>query len=542
MSSGVRTRSARGKVGRLRVERDPDILASHLQDAAHFPGGHAQALVAPESEAEVAEALALGSSVLPIGAQSSLTGGATPMGDLILSTAKMKAVESVSSDAVRVQPGVSLAELDVVLASKGVRYPPVPTYTGATVGGVVATNAAGAATFKYGSTRDWVRALTVVLPGGEVIDLERGETVAHADGYFDIHLSTRTARVVVPRYRMPRGGEAFRRLLCAARDGSHRSLHRRRRHPRRRDLGHPSRRFRRGRPSASRSYRVRRGASAWSSCATSASCRDRPGRRAIPHGIDVAAIEHVDRRCLELLREDGQDRLNGVVCTPDTEIALLVTLELGPGFTAERAYDEIGRWRERPAPDGPLARFCRLLDAAGVLDDVEVAVPGDHARFAQLMAAREAVPAAVNARVGRAQRDLDPRIEKVAADVIVPTERLTELFDRCDEEFSRRGLDGAVWGHISDGNLHPNVISRSAAEVEAGKAAMLSIGRAAIALGGAPLAEHGVGRNLGKQQLLRELYGDAGIAEMQRVKQALDPEWRLAPGVVFPSLGRCLAQ
>ena len=97
------------------------------------------------------------------------------MGDLIVSTARMKAVEWLSADAVRVQPGISLAELDLVLATRGARYPPVPTYTGATVGGVVATNAAGAATFKYGSTRDWVRALTVVLPCGEVIDLERGE-------------------------------------------------------------------------------------------------------------------------------------------------------------------------------------------------------------------------------------------------------------------------------------------------------------------------------------------------------------------------------
>jgi D-lactate dehydrogenase (cytochrome) len=255
-------------------------------------------------------------------------------------------------------------------------------------------------------------------------------------------------------------------------------------------------------------------------------------------GIDVAAIEHVDRRCLELLREDGLDRLHGVVCATDSEIALLVTLELAPDFTAARAYDEIGRAREPQGPAGPLTRFCRLLDAAGVLDDVEVAVPGDDARLHQLMAAREAVPAAVNARVGRAQRDIDPGIEKVAADIIVPTGQLTALFDRCDEEFSRRGLDAAVWGHISDGNLHPNVMSRTAAEVQAGKAAMLSIGRAAIALGGAPLAEHGVGRNLGKQQLLRELYGDAGIVAMQRVKQAIDPEWRLSPGVIFPSLGR----
>jgi len=62
-------------------------------------------------------------------------------------------------------------------------------------------------------------------------------------------------------------------------------------------------------------------------------------------------------------------------------------------------------------------------------------------------------------------------------------------------------------GHISDGNLHPNVIPRSFADVESGKAAMLELGGAVIGFGGSPLAEHGVGRNLVKQQLLRELYG-----------------------------------
>ena len=65
------------------------------------------------------------------------------------------------------------------------------------------TNAAGAATFKYGATRQWVQALTVVLADGDVLDIERGQTRAHPDGYFDLELSNRTARVPVPRYEMP---------------------------------------------------------------------------------------------------------------------------------------------------------------------------------------------------------------------------------------------------------------------------------------------------------------------------------------------------
>src|SRR4051812_44218559 len=128
--SFVRTRPPRGPLGSLRFERDPDILAAHLQDAAHFPGGHAEALVAPETEADVAAALALSSSGLAIGAQSSLPGGATRRGDLFLSPARMKAVEWLSVRAVRVQRGVSLAELARALGGGGPLSPPVPTFTG----------------------------------------------------------------------------------------------------------------------------------------------------------------------------------------------------------------------------------------------------------------------------------------------------------------------------------------------------------------------------------------------------------------------------
>ena len=67
----------------------------------------------------------------------------------------------------------------------------------------MATNAAGAATFKYGTTRDWVRRLTVVLASGDVLDLTRGETRAHPDGYFEVLAPGGARRVPVPSYRMP---------------------------------------------------------------------------------------------------------------------------------------------------------------------------------------------------------------------------------------------------------------------------------------------------------------------------------------------------
>ena len=183
--------------------RDPEILASHLDDAAHFSGGHAAELFAPSSEAEVAAVLRGAAAVLPIGAQSSLTGGATPMGEALLSTARLNLIEFIGLDHVRVQAGVTIAALDNALRRVGRAYPPSPTFTGAFVGGTVATNAAGAATFKYGTTRDWVSALTLVLPTGDVLDVERGATRADADGCFELRLADRTIHLNVPHYRMP---------------------------------------------------------------------------------------------------------------------------------------------------------------------------------------------------------------------------------------------------------------------------------------------------------------------------------------------------
>src|SRR5436190_7829349 len=89
------------------IGRDPDVLASFLEDAAHFPGGFAAGLAAPASEAELAALLRASPSVLAIGAQSSLTGGATPHGEVIVSTSRLKQVGDIGADRVRAGAGVT---------------------------------------------------------------------------------------------------------------------------------------------------------------------------------------------------------------------------------------------------------------------------------------------------------------------------------------------------------------------------------------------------------------------------------------------------
>jgi D-lactate dehydrogenase (cytochrome) len=252
-----------------------------------------------------------------------------------------------------------------------------------------------------------------------------------------------------------------------------------------------------------------------------------------PGGLDVSAIEMLDAPCLAMLHEDGADARHGVALPRGTETALLIQVELAADTSGEQAYEQIASALDPGGDAFPLGQFCRLLDRAGVLDHVEVAVPGDRARAQQFYDFRESAPEAVKHRVALAKQQVDPGIQKTAADMVVPFERFEEMLRVYREGYERRGLRYAIWGHVSDGNVHPNVIPRTLADVTAGQEAILEFGREAIARGGSPLSEHGVGRSPVKQALLRQLYGDDGIEQMKAVKRALDPEAKMAPGVLF---------
>ncbi len=529
----IRARPSRGE-GRPPRLTAPEDVAAYLQDAARTPGGHAPEVLLPRTEAEVAQAVKTAASLLPVGAQSSLTGGGTPFGQTVLSLARMNGIGRVEGDRVRVEAGVALVSLEEALAPHRLFYPPSPTFRGALVGGTAATNAAGAATFKYGSTRPWVRALTVVLANGDVLDLARGECRAHPDGYFDVVLTTGEARrVPVPTYTMPQvakrsaGYHAEPEMdlvdLFVGSEGT---------------LGVITEIEVAVIPEPVRLL-------GWTTLASEQAAlrlvaRMREAARATwasrdERGLDVAAIESMDGRCLQLLREDGKDRENGVHLDASSQTALLVQVELPAGSRPTDVMDQVASFDSDVAEDTPVARFLTLLREAGALDTLVLALPGDTRRAQQLLALREAVPMAVNHRIAEVQRGGQAAVRKTAADMIVPFESLGEMVERYRDGFSRRGLDHALWGHVSDGNIHANVIPRSEEDVRLGDEALLEFGDEVVRLGGCPLSEHGVGRSRCKQELLRRLYGEDGIGEMRRTKDALDPEWRLAPGVLFPS-------
>ncbi|MDN6371503.1 MAG: FAD-binding protein [Brevibacterium aurantiacum] len=161
---------------------DRDVIDSYPSDKALFcPAGPALALVRARTVDDVVAVMSFATQhhipVVTQGARTGLSGAANAVdGGLLLNVAAMDQVLEIDevNQTCRVQPGVINQDLKTALAEHGLAYPPDPGSVAiSTIGGNVATNAGGMCCVKYGVTKDYVRAMTVVLADGTVTKLGR---------------------------------------------------------------------------------------------------------------------------------------------------------------------------------------------------------------------------------------------------------------------------------------------------------------------------------------------------------------------------------
>ncbi|MHA1352759.1 MAG: FAD-binding oxidoreductase [Candidatus Heimdallarchaeaceae archaeon] len=484
------------------------ILSSYslyLIDESKMEGGKTDLLFFPKSEDEVASIISdLYEKRIPFtiqGGRTGIVGGAIPLTGALITFDLMNNILDLGFDEqrkkwfVKLQPGVTLDELNSFLKYKEVNklmnynensnllksflnlqnriyYPVDPTESSAMIGGTVAANASGARSFKYGATRNWVKRLHVVLPNGYLLDIPRGKYFEE-NNEFIIICDDEKIHIPLPTYEMPK---------CKNAAG----------------------------------YYYKKGMDLIDLFIGS------EGTLGVITEVELwleempSILENIlfFRNCINLLRlnEKKYPELNIKSIRDSAQAAISFGIQFQED-TLEQLFDALDEL---------------TLSCNSSLDDGWCAeTENEQIMFHKL---RHAVPEIVNSIIAKRKSEY-PQLHKLGTDMAVSDQYIKEIMNYYHSLLNEKDLEYAIWGHIGDNHVHVNILPRNMEELKIGKELYLQFAKRVIDLGGTVSAEHGIGKI--KKSYLKLMFGDEGIKDMIRVKEAIDNHWLLNRGNMF---------
>ena len=157
------------------LQTNQSLREQHAHTVTYIPAQLPDAVVFPNTTSEVQDIVQVCAQynvpIIPFGTGTSLEGGVNaPAGGISVDLMKMNKVISVNAEDldVTLQPGVTREELNVHLRDQGLFFPIDPG-ANASLGGMAATRASGTNAVRYGTMRENVVNLTVVMPDGKII-------------------------------------------------------------------------------------------------------------------------------------------------------------------------------------------------------------------------------------------------------------------------------------------------------------------------------------------------------------------------------------
>ncbi|MDQ6831118.1 MAG: FAD-binding oxidoreductase [Gemmatimonadota bacterium] len=479
-----------------------DLIARALySEAAGIGRAMPDAVAVPSDADDVAElvrwAAAAQHPLVPRGSGSSMAGGAIGPG-VIVDLSRMAHINEVDAARrlVQVGPGALRGAVNEQAKRAGLRFPVDPS-SGAfcTVGGMAATNAAGAHTMHFGSTRRWVTALDCVFADGSHAWVRRGEPAPRKIGAV-----TRFLNDVAPDIR------------TAASRLAHRTL-------RKDSSGYALAAFAESGElvdllvGSEGTLAMFVGVELSLAPMPNATCSLLAAFASLDRAVDGAAAARVaGSAACELLDKTFLDVAASASPIPvpaGTEAVLLIELEAASDTDAATAA-------------ASLERALKLAGATTTL------VALDAAREAELWTLRHAA-SPILAR-------LDPSLKSMQfiEDGCVPPERLADYVRGVRAVLAARGVRGVIFGHAGDANVHVNpLVDVRRPEWRAEVAAILTDVTALVAaLGGSSSGEHGDGRL--RTPLSVKTWPVLDRDLFARVKRAFDPAGILNPGVKVP--------
>jgi glycolate oxidase len=440
-----------------RVLSGKEQLLVYGYDASTAVTGLPEVVVCPEAEGEVVTALQIAQQyrvpVFARGAGTGLAAGAAPNAGIALSLGNMRRIKEIDTENLMavVEPGVVTAHLQAAVEAHGLFYPPDPaSLKVSTLGGNVATGAGGPRCLKYGVTREYVRGIRAVLPGGAIVT-DGGKYLKSATGYNLAQLfvgSEGTLGVVT---------EITLRLI-----------------PKPPAVGTVMALF------------------------TSLEHATRTVGRVLGSGILPSVMEFMDSLSLQCV-----DKAFGLNLPAGTQAMMLIECD--------------GRAEAVSAELAVVAELCADGGATVV---------------------SRATEAEERARLWKARRSVSPSLSRLrpvrlGEDISLPRSAIVSMVNEIQRIASEHNLLIPTFGHIGDGNLHPNILYDPADAAEAARVMPCAeaLVRAAVAHGGTLSGEHGIG--LLKRDLLPLALAPINLDLYRGIKAVFDPHGIMNPGKVF---------
>lgn len=488
------------------VKTDKDILVKYERDESNFQG-KVEKLYLPENKQDLIDILKecyqTETPVTASGAGTGLTGGRVPFGGAVISFELMNKIKNIDSYKLTalVEPGLILQDFENALEEINCFYPPNPTENGSSIGGNVANNSSGARTFKYGATRNFVQALTVILSNGDELVLKRGENFVKDNVLKVTATNGNVYQTEIEPYIMPDVKHAAGYYLKNDMDvidlfiGNEGTLG---------FIADITLNF------IPEPEKVLGAVIFFDDMDKLFSFIDEVRsfsiiRNKIPFKefdkITSRIIEYYDVYSLNLLRLSNNE-------IPETAVAAIwLEQEINSDnedTMLEQWYDLIGEY-------------------TGLADNTWIAV--NEKEHERLRGFRHSLPAQINEMFTKNNQTL------VGTDTAVPVESFKDYYYFTINQIKAQHLDYVIYGHIGNCHLHSNVITKNEEDRKRAYIFYDNCINETLKLKGTISAEHGIGKI--KKKYLHQMYGDKGIAEMKKIKALFDPKNLISQSTLF---------
>lgn len=467
---------------------DPQLIAPYLKDASNYSNGFAEKIIVPEKLDEFVEFMECNKLPITIaGAGTGMTGSRIPNSGLVVSLELFNDIILFDEGFIDVGPSVSLKELNDYLDLNSYMYPPNPTESLASIGGMVSTNASGSRSYKYGVTRDYVIEADLIFPNGKTILLKRGlkisEPLKFSDGqkikFPDIKYRSPCTKNAAGYYIAPNMDWLD---LFIGSDGTLCVFTR----IRLKLIPSPA-------TFISGVLFFRSEEECWSLVDLI--------KKSNNNLIDPCSLEYFDQRSLNRLRS----KFDNIPLKAKAALFFENAIEKQADYAIS-----LNAWFDF------LTRKSVLLDESWFSQS-----PKDTKRFHEF---RHAIPVLVNeenSRLGRV---------KIGTDMAVSDAYFFEMLNYYKDELELSKIDFVIFGHLGDNHLHINLFPDDN-QLQKAQTLYNKLVTQVLKWNGTVSAEHGIGKL--KKNYFLQMVGDSSINELKTIKKLFDPLLILGKGNIF---------